>query len=109
MITTGTEQTPASHEPRAEWNPDRSGARADANLVRRPQRRFIVPLVLLATLLLNTDPATACPVCFGDPESGMAKGAMWGIMVLGLFIGSVLMGIVGIGTTWFIRARKLDE
>ena len=61
---------------------------------------------LLATLLLGTDYAVACPVCFGDPDSGMAQGAMWGILSLGLFIGSVLMGIVGVGTTWFIRSRR---
>ncbi len=109
MKVTGTEQISASHEPRAEWNPDWSGARADAVLVCRPQRRFTVPLVMFATLLIGADYAVACPVCFGDPESGMAQGAMWGIMVLGLFIGSVLMGMVGVGVTWFIRARKLDE
>ncbi len=61
---------------------------------------------LLTTLLAGADYALACPVCFGDPDSEMAQGAMWGIMVLGLFIGSVLMGIVGVGATWFIRARR---
>ncbi len=102
MKVTGTEQIPASNEPRA-------SARADAVLLCRPRWQFSVPLVLLTTLLLDADYAAACPVCFGDPESEMAQGAMWGIMVLGLFIGSVLMGIVGIGATWIIRARKNGE
>ncbi|MCH8879987.1 MAG: hypothetical protein IID34_08900 [Planctomycetes bacterium] len=51
----------------------------------------------------------ACPVCFGDPDSDMAQGAMWGILVLGIVVYGVLMGMVGIGVTWFIRARKLGE
>ncbi len=89
-MVTETERIPAFHGPHKR--------------VRR-----LVLAALLATLLIGADYAVACPVCFGDPESGMAQGAMWGIMVLGLFIGSVLMGIVGIGATWFIRARKLDE
>ncbi len=62
--------------------------------------------VLLAALLAGADHVLACPVCFGDPDSDMARGAMWGILVLGIVIYGVLMGMVGIGVTWFIRARK---
>ncbi len=109
MKTAGMQRISASPEPRAEWNPDWSGARADAVLVCRPQRQLIVLLVLSASLLIGADYAVACPVCFGDPDSEMAQGAMWGILVLGIFIYGVLMGMVGVGVTWFIRARKLDE
>ncbi len=98
-MVTGTEQIPVSNKPRAL-------ARPDAVLVCRPQWRSIVPLILLTTVLLDADYASACPVCFGDPESEMAQGAMWGIMVLGIVIYGVLMGMVAIGATWFIRARK---
>ncbi len=87
MKATGTEPIPASHEPRTRvW-------------------RLILP-ALLTTLLLNADYAVACPVCFGDPDSEMARGAMWGILVLGIVVYGVLMSMVGIGVTWFIRARK---
>ena len=90
MKATGTEPIPASHESRTRvW-------------------RLVLP-ALLATFLLSAEHAVACPVCFGDPDSDMAQGAMWGILVLGIFVYGVLMGMVGIGVTWFIRARKLGE
>ena len=66
----------------------------------------MVLLVLSATFLLGAERAVACPVCFGDPDSEMARGAMWGILVLGIVVYGVLMGMVGVGVTWFIRARK---
>ncbi len=87
MKGTGTEQIPASHEPRTR--------------VRR-----LALAALLATLLIGADYAVACPVCFGDPDSEMTRGAMWGIMVLGIVVYGVLMGMVGVGVTWFIRSRK---
>ncbi len=75
---------------------------------RKRIRRLGLP-ALLATLLLGPDYAVACPVCFGDPDSDMARGAVWGILVLGIVVYGVLMGMVGIGVTWFIRARKLGD
>ncbi len=90
MKDTGKQQIPASHEPRTRvW-------------------RLVLP-ALLTTLLLDADYVAACPVCFGDPDSEMARGAMWGILVLGIVVYGVLMGMVGIGVTWFIRARKHGE
>ncbi len=90
MKATGTEPIPASHEPWTRvW-------------------RLVLP-AMLTTLLIGDDDAAACPVCFGDPDSDMAQGAMWGILVLGIVVYGVLMGMVGIGVTWFIRARKLGE
>ena len=87
MKVTRTNPISASHEPRPRvW-------------------RLVLP-ALLTTLLLDIDYAAACPVCFGNPESKMAQGAMWGILVLGIFVYGVLMGMVGIGATWYIRARK---
>ena len=79
-----------------------------SNELRTLVRRLALA-ALLATLLIGTDPAAACPVCFGDPDSDMAQGAMWGILVLGIVIYGVLMGMVGIGVTWFIRARNHVE
>ena len=90
MKVTRIKSIPAPHEP-------------------RPRVWRHVLSALLATLLLDADYAAACPVCFGDPDSEMARGAMWGILVLGIFVYGVLMGMVGIGVTWFIRARKLGE
>ena len=51
----------------------------------------------------------ACAVCFGDPESDMAKGAVAGIMVLAGFIGFVLIGVAGTGVYWVHRSRRLNH
>ena len=66
MKVTRTEPIPASHEPRARV------------------RRLVLP-ALLTTFLLDADYSVACPVCFGDPDSEMARGAMWGIECTGLY------------------------
>ncbi len=83
--------------------------RISASNESRKRLRRLVLSALLATLLTGTDYAAACPVCFGDPDSDMARGAMWGILVLGIVVYGVLLGMVGIGATWFIRARKHGE
>lgn len=53
--------------------------------------------------------ARACAVCYGDPESDMAKGAAAGVMVLMGIIGSVLVGIVGVTIFWVRRARRFGN
>ena len=52
--------------------------------------------------------ASACSVCFGDPESPMSKGAAAGVYVMVGFIGFVLFGIAGTATFWMVRCRKLS-
>lgn len=66
-------------------------------------------LAFTGMLLVHPAVASACPVCFGDPNSDMARGAKWGIIVLGIVIYGLLMGMVGVGVTWFVRARKLQD
>ena len=48
----------------------------------------------------------ACAVCYGNPESDMAKGAAAGVLVLMGIIVSVLVGIVGVTVFWMVRARR---
>ncbi len=50
--------------------------------------------------------ARACAVCYGDPESDMAKGAAAGVLVLMGIVVSVLAGIVGVTIFWVRRARR---
>ncbi len=50
--------------------------------------------------------ARACAVCYGDPESDMAKGAAAGVLVLMGIVVSVLVGIVGVTIFWVRRARR---
>jgi hypothetical protein len=45
--------------------------------------RTTLTVVAVMTLMLAMPRVTwACPVCFGDPNSPMAIGASWGILVL---------------------------
>ncbi len=48
----------------------------------------------------------ACAVCYGDPESDMAKGAAAGVLVLMGIVVSVLVGIAGVAVFWMRRARR---
>jgi len=75
----------------------------------KPARRPIpwLPAGLLA-LLPAANPARACSVCYGDPESDMAQGALWGVLVLGVIVYGVLMGMVGVGITWLVKARRIQ-
>lgn len=66
-------------------------------------RLFAIGLAVLGIV----EPARACYVCFGDPNSGMVKGAVAGVLVLFGIIGTVLTGIAGTGLFWIHRSRKL--
>lgn len=77
------------------------------HILRRVLPERLRTFVCCVTLMLFTRAANACPVCFGDPDSDMAKGAVAGIIVLGLIAYGTMMGMVGVGVCWFVRARKL--
>lgn len=64
------------------------------------------PLAILSMLALP-DLARACSVCFGDPESPMAQGAVAGVYVMIGFIGFVLLMIASTGVFWLVRSRRL--
>jgi len=66
-------------------------------------------LVIGLGCLMESSSALACAVCFGDPESPMTKGAAAGTIVLGAFIGLVLLGVVGTGLFWVHRGRRLSR
>ncbi len=70
-------------------------------------RALLLIAISNSVFLFTAERAAACPVCFGDPDSDMTKGAVWGIFVLGLIIYGMLTGMVGIGIAWFVRAKKL--
>ena len=48
----------------------------------------------------------ACSVCFGDPASLLRKGAMAGVLFLGVVIGVVLFSIAAVAWTWAKRSRS---
>lgn len=61
-------------------------------------------LVLAALfVLLDTGLANACPVCFGDPNAQMTKGAEQGVWFL---LGIMLLVQVGFGIFFFYLRRR---
>ena len=60
-------------------------------------------------VLLQCAPTHACAVCFGDPDSAMAKGGVVGVYVMIGVVGVVLAGIVGTAATWMHRGRRLAQ
>ena len=64
---------------------------------------------LLAALLLLLAPqlASACPTCYGDPNSPMTKGSNDAILFMLGIIGFVQMAFVGLFITFWRRARAL--
>jgi len=68
---------------------------------------FNVVLLSASVLLVANADALACAVCQGDPDSGMAKGAKAGVLLLALVTYGMLMGFVGIAACWIVRARRM--
>ena len=60
-------------------------------------------------LLLSAQPALACSVCYGDPNSEMTKGAQAGVLVLLGVVGVVLTGLASLLIFWMRRAANLER
>jgi len=66
-------------------------------------RRWLLPAaVAMAALLLGAGKASACAVCWGDPESPLVRGAEAAI----LFMGAVTYLLIGGGVALFVVARR---
>lgn len=76
-------------------------------MMQLPRRRWIVVASVFWATVFSIPTASACSVCFGDPESAMAKGAAAGVVVLIGVVGCVLLGILGTGLMWVHRGRRL--
>jgi hypothetical protein len=70
-------------------------------------RRRVSALFLLAAGAATT--VAACPVCFGDTDSQMARGANNGILVLLGIVAVVQAGFVALFVSLSRRARRLRE
>ncbi len=70
---------------------------------KRRMRGAILTMLLLAIPTL----ASACPVCFGDPNSAMVKGTNNGIFFLLGVIGFVQVGLGAMFVAFWRRARAL--
>ena len=71
--------------------------------------RCVWLITTCAGVELMTDRASACSVCFGDPDSDMARGVAMGVLVLVGVVGTVLAGFVGTGLFWIQRSRRLGD
>ncbi len=73
-------------------------------------RQASMSLAILACLgvLLSAQPALACSVCYGDPNSAMAQGAQAGVLVLLGVVGVVLTGFGSLLLFWIRRAAQLE-
>lgn len=75
---------------------------------RQKMKRLASAASLLVTALLyDAGSASACPVCYGDPNSLMTQGVKSGILFLIVVVGGVLAAILGIGLTWAKRAKAI--
>ena len=76
--------------------------------MNRFSSRFVgVSFLAIAVVVCMTDRAAACAVCFGDPDSPMAKGVVAGVLTLVGVVGFVLIGIACTGLFWVQRSRRL--
>ena len=79
--------------------------------IGQPSKRLTnISLALLVCLvaLLIAQPALACSVCYGDPDSDMTKGAKAGVLVLLGVVGMVLLWVGSLLLFWRRRAANLD-
>jgi hypothetical protein len=78
---------------------------------QKGERRLSAFCFLLSAfcMLAFATTASACPVCFGDPNAPIQKGVNNGIWVLLGVIGSVQVGFVALFWTFRQRARELQR
>lgn len=71
-------------------------------------RRAVAALAAIGlSVLAFPSTVTACSVCFGDPESSMAKGAVAGVATLFGVVAFMLCSIAGVALFWVQRGRRM--
>jgi hypothetical protein len=68
--------------------------------------RIVVPTLIAIAMPVI---ANACPVCFGNPNSPLSKGATNGVLFLLGIIGIVQIGFVALFITFWRRARAVKK
>ena len=82
-----------------------TGARRQPATGNRQLQRAMAALVAFIVPIA----ANACPVCFGDPNSPMAKGTSNGVMFLLGIVGFVQLGFVALFFSFWRRAQTLKK
>ena len=70
-------------------------------------RRSILFIVITICLLLLPSIVSACPVCYGAPDSPMTKATNNGILFLLGVVGFVQIGFIALFWTFWRRAQEL--
>ena len=68
---------------------------------------MLLAILVCLGVLLSAQPALACSVCYGDPNSAMSQGARAGVLVLLGVVGTVLTGLASLLVFWMRRAAQL--
>jgi hypothetical protein len=72
----------------------------------RALRRFAITLACACVVLTNAAQLFACSVCQGNPDSKLVKGAEAGVLLMVFVTYGLLLGMIGLGATWFVRQRR---
>jgi hypothetical protein len=71
-------------------------------------RKSVIAAALLFAILLPSV-AFACPVCFGDPNSNLTKGANNGVLFLLAIVGLVQIGFAALFWSFWRRSKELQR
>ena len=83
---------------------ERTAAEATTSC-RVPRAACLVAVVAIALLLPSV--ASACPVCYGDPNNPMVKAANNGVWVLLGIVAFVQIGFVALFISFWKRSQQL--
>ncbi len=74
-----------------------------------PVIKMASTFLICVAVILSAQPAMACSVCYGDPNSQLTHGAQAGMLVLLGVIAVVLTGLASLLLFWMRRAANLEE
>ena len=77
-------------------------------MIRKPLVNLALAILMALVTLSSAQPALACSVCFGDPNSSMTQGVQAGMLVLLGVVGVVLTLLAALVIFWMRRAAHLD-
>ncbi len=64
---------------------------------------------MVAVMLIAAGTASACSVCFGDPDNAQSHGMNMAILTLLGVTGGVMGTVVAFGTTIALRIRRAER
>ncbi len=76
---------------------------------RRGKAAALALLVTTAAAVLTVGDASACSVCFGNPDAPMVKGVQKGVLVLVGCVGTVLSLFASMFLYWVWRVHSRGQ